>query len=39
MLENFPSNLNKQGENFILDLKKFRKDNSERSKHFQPEQM
>ena len=39
MLENFLSYLNNQGEEFILDLKKFHEDNSEQIKHFLPEQM
>ena len=39
MFENFLSYLNNQGEEFILDLKKFHEDNSEQIKHFLPEQM
>ena len=36
MFENFLSYLNNQGEEFIIDLKKFHEDNSEQIKHFVP---
>ena len=39
MFENFLSYPNNQGEEFIIDLKKFHEDNSEQIKHFVPGQM